>query len=116
MTITANDFRWQGPVTLANISNGPWVGGMFHIAPMARNDDEILELVIADPVTRLRICGLLPKLIRGRHMTEAEITHASVRNLTIESAAAVPSHLDGEVQPMATRFEIEVLPSALRLL
>ncbi len=116
MTITANDLRWQGPVTLANVSNGAWIGGMFHIAPMARNDDGLLELIIAAPVSRLRICGLIPKLVRGRHMAETEISHTSVRKLTIESAAPLPSHLDGEVQPMATRFEIEVLPSALRLL
>jgi diacylglycerol kinase family enzyme len=28
----------------------------------------------------------------------------------------VPSHLDGEVQPMQSEFEIEILPAALRLL
>ena len=116
MRISADDFEWEGPVTLANVSNGPWVGGMFHIAPMARNDDGRLELLIADPVSRLRICALLPGLIRGRHLGEPEITHSSVRRVTIEAAAAVPSHLDGEVQPPATHFEIELLPGALELL
>ena len=33
--ISADGPLWSGPLTLANISNGPWVGGMFHIAPMA---------------------------------------------------------------------------------
>ena len=88
--IEADEFRWHGPVTLANISNGPWVGGMFHIAPMASNEDGILELLIAAPVTRRRILQLLPKLMRGSHMEESEIVHASVRRVRVSASTAVP--------------------------
>jgi diacylglycerol kinase (ATP) len=116
MRIEADGFQWNGPLTLANVSNGPWVGGMFHIAPMAINDDGALELIVAAPVTRGRILQLLPKLMRGNHMDESEIRHASVRRVVVSASAAVPSHLDGEVQPPQTDFEIEVLPAALRLL
>jgi diacylglycerol kinase (ATP) len=116
ITITSDTLQWRGPVTLANISNGPWVGGMFHIAPMAKNDDGRLELVIADPVSRLRILALLPKLIRGVHVSAPEITHAGVRRLTIESPEALPSHLDGEVQPPAKRFEIELMSRGLQII
>ena len=114
--IRSDELQWEGPLTLANVSNGPWVGGMFHIAPMAKNDDELLELLIAAPVTRRRILQLLPKLMRGTHMRETEIVHASVRRVTVSASTAVPSHLDGEVQPLQTNFEIEVLPGALSLL
>lgn len=114
--VVSDVVTWRGPMTLASISNGPWVGGMFHIAPMASNDDGKLELVIADPVSRLRILALLPRLIRGRHLGSPEITHASVVRLEIRAAAPVPSHLDGEVQPLATRFEIELLPGALEII
>jgi diacylglycerol kinase (ATP) len=114
--IEADELQWDGPLTLANISNGPWVGGMFHIAPMANNEDGILELLIAAPVTRRRIVQLLPKLMRGSHMEEPEIAHASVRRVRVSASVAVPSHLDGEVQPLQTEFDIEVLPDALQLL
>ena len=50
-----DDREIEGSVTLANISNGPWVGGMFHIAPGARNDDGRFDLVYADPVSRWRV-------------------------------------------------------------
>ena len=116
LNITAGDYSWQGPVTLAAITNGPWVGGMFHIAPMARNNDGRLDLLIADPVSRLRICALLPRLMRGRHVDQAEISHATVSSLSIAASAPVPSHLDGEVQAPATRFEIELLPRALEII
>ncbi len=116
MRIVAGEFRWEGPLTLANVSNGPWVGGMFHIAPMAQNDDGRLELLVAAPVTGRRILQLLPKLVRGSHMDEPEIVHASVQRVTVSALEPVPSHLDGEVQPLQSEFEIEILPGALRLL
>ena len=116
LRITADDYAWEGPVTLAAISNGQWVGGMFHIAPIASNSDNLLELLIAKPVTRRRILTLLPKIMNGEHMQEPEIVHHSVTKLHIEAEQPIPSHLDGEVQPLQTEFEIEVLPGALALL
>ncbi len=116
VTISTDEILWRGPLTLANISNGPWVGGMFHIAPMAENNDGQLDLLIAGPVTRTRILRLLPKLMRGRHMHEPEITHVGLRQVQIEAAEPVPSHFDGEVQELGKSFDIEILPGALDLL
>lgn len=116
MTIDSEDFRWSGPITLASISNGAWIGGMFNIAPMADNTDGQLELMIADPVSRRRILSLIPKLMRGNHTTQSEITHASVRRLRIEASAPLESHLDGEMQDPSRSFDIEILPAALDLL
>ncbi len=116
LTITSGDYSWQGPLTLAAVSNGPWVGGMFHIAPMANNADGKLELLIAKPVTRRRILTLLPKLMNGQHLAEPEIEHRSVTTLTIRSDEPIPSHLDGEVQPLQKHFDISLLPGALNLL
>jgi len=110
------DKKYEGPVTIANISNGAWVGGMFHIAPMAKNDDGTLDLVYAAPVTRLRVLALLPKLIRGTHLDEPDIHCDRIRSFELIADAPVPSHLDGEIQPLGTDFRIELLESALALL
>ncbi len=116
MTIEAEGFRWDEAMTLASVSNGPWIGGMFHIAPMADNADGKLELIIAKPVTRRRIMKLLPKLMNGTHVGEPEILHAPITQLRIRADAPVPSHLDGEVQPDMDEFDIEILPESLRLI
>ena len=116
VTISAGDLNWSGPVTLVNISNGAWIGGMFHIAPPASNNDGELNLLIVDPVSRLRITSLIPKLIRGSHMQETEITHVNVKKLSIETSAVMPSHFDGEVGEPGTKFDVEILPGALELL
>lgn len=116
MTITSDEMTRSGPTTLVNISNGAWVGGMFYIAPMADNSDGMLELLVADPVSRLRTLGLLPKILSGTHVGEKEVSHVGVRRVTIEATEPVPSHLDGEVMPPLSRFDIELLPGALDLL
>jgi diacylglycerol kinase (ATP) len=116
LQIKAGDFTWTGPLTLAAISNGPWVGGMFHIAPMASNSDEQFELLIAKPVTRRRILTLLPKLMSGTHLQEPDIVHQPVTSLSIKAERPIPSHLDGEVQALQSEFELSLLPGALDLL
>jgi len=116
LQITAGDYAWEGPVTLVAVSNGPWVGSMFHISPSAINSDNIMNLLIVKPVTRRRILSLLPKLMNGQHMQETEIIHRPVTALTIKSEQPIPSHLDGEVQALQTDFEVSVLPGALHLL
>jgi diacylglycerol kinase family enzyme len=75
-----------------------------------------LDLLIAAPVTRRRALALLPKLLQGTQMQEAEISHRSVQSVVVSSATPVESHLDGEVQPLQTQFDIEILPGALDLL
>jgi diacylglycerol kinase (ATP) len=116
LQIISDDYTWEGPLTLAAICNGPWVGGMFHIAPMASNSDGQMELLVVKPVTRRRIMTLLPKLMDGEHMQETEIVHRPVTALRIKAEIPIPSHLDGEVQPLQTDFELTVLPEALDLL
>lgn len=114
--IDADGEERRGPVTLANIASGSWVGGMFHIAPGARNNDGHFDLIVADPVSRFRILRLLPKLMKGRHLDEPEISHQSVQRVRIRAAEPVPSHLDGEVQPPQQDFDVRVLPNALTIL
>lgn len=108
--------EYAGPVTLVEVCNGASVGGMFHIAPMAKNDDGILDLVFVQPVGRLRVFALLPRLIRGTHLSAPEVSCSTIRSLTLVASDPVPSHLDGEVQPLQCDFHIELLEQALAIL
>jgi YegS/Rv2252/BmrU family lipid kinase len=116
IVVDGDERVWRGPVTLASVCNGAWVGGMFHMVPTAKNADGKLDLLIAAPVTRRRALALLPKLLQGTQMQEAEISHRSVQSVVVISATPVESHLDGEVQPLQAQFDIEILPGALDLL
>lgn len=102
--------------TLVSFCNGAWVGGMFQLAPDAHNDDGSLDAVCVDAVTRRRIFQLMPRLVRGRHLNVREVNIHSLRSCTIEAEAPLLWHADGEIQAPTSRFRIELLPGALRLL
>lgn len=106
----------EGPVTLVSISNGTWVGGLFPIAPPARNDDGRLDLVVVDSLSRLGMLALLPLLIRGHHLAHRAVSHVPVTECRITAAEPLISHLDGETQAAATEFDVRILPGALNLL
>lgn len=107
---------YDGPVTLAEVCNGPSVGGMFQIAPMAKNDDGFLDLVFVRPVSRLRVFALLPRLMQGSHVSAPEVTCARVNSVRLIAEAPVPSHLDGEIQALQSEFQIEILKRSLAIL
>jgi diacylglycerol kinase (ATP) len=108
--------HYVGPVTLVEVCNGAYVGGMFHIAPMAKNNDGKLDLIFVQPVSRLRIFALLPRLMKGTHVSAPEVTCAEVTSVSLLAEADVPAQLDGEIQPPSREFEIELLPGALEIL
>ena len=108
--------EYRGSITLASISNGAWVGGMFRIAPMASNKDGKFDLVYAAPVSRIRALALLPKLIRGTHVDEPDITCERIESFELVADSPVPSHLDGESQPLQTSFRVAMLKSALSII
>jgi diacylglycerol kinase family enzyme len=115
---------WDGVID-AIVKNTPVYGGEWVLAPGARADDGLLELVpicgLGDfgtrMVTALRgaplgdLAGLgvrLAEPVAGRHF-----------ELTISQPGATeapPAQVDGETLPPGDRFRVEVLPRALRLL
>jgi YegS/Rv2252/BmrU family lipid kinase len=111
-----DDTDYNGPVTLVEVCNGESVGGMFQIAPMARNDDGILDLIFVQPVGRLRIFALLPRLIKGTHISAPEVSCARVSSVSLIAEEPLPSHLDGEIQALQTEFQIEILQRSLAIL
>ena len=116
MTISFDEQCIEGRFTLANFSNGQWVGGLFPIAPMARNNDGLLDLVYAEALSRTRILRLVPKLLKGAHMAEPEVHHAGITSCHVRAASPVPAHLDGENLPPQTEFEIDLLSGVLNLI
>ena len=110
------DREYHGRITLANVSNGAWVGGMFYIAPMAENDDGRFDLVYAEPVSRPRILRLLPALIKGSHIDEPDVHVYGVDAFELTADEPIPCHLDGEVQPLQTEFRVSLLKGALNVL
>lgn len=111
----AVDIGLDGPALLVNFANGFAEGGRFKLAPHARIDDGHLDFVHVAPVSLLRLLQLLPRIMRGSHLGEAEVTCEPVEHCLLECSQALPSHLDGELQEPVRRFELRLVRGALRV-
>lgn len=109
VSVTAPGFHWKGHFLVLALGNGCQAGGGQRLCPEARLDSGMVELRI------LAGEALLPAVIDSlREGNEAEsLVSARLPRLTLEAPEAFCLNLDGE--PLTdTRFEIEVLPGALR--
>jgi diacylglycerol kinase (ATP) len=105
------------PMLLASTANGGRTGRTFKIAPQARPDDGLLDLVLASASSMGRIIWLLPHFMRGTHPRYPKyVTMDRISHLVVEAPAGIPVHLDGEIyNPSATRIEVTVLPRRLEV-
>ena len=99
---------------------GGWFGGGMHVAPTARLDDGLLEVVRFGNLARRDFVISLPRLYRGTHYTHPQVTHSRGAAVEAESLGAPGSReieieADGELVG-ALPARLGVLPAALSLL
>jgi YegS/Rv2252/BmrU family lipid kinase len=66
----------SGPVAALAIANGGWFGGGMHVAPTARVDDGLFEVVRFGNLARRDFVISLPRLYRGTHYTHPHVRHS----------------------------------------
>lgn len=95
------------------VANGGRIGGGINVAPDARVDDGMLDVVVVEKVPKgqlpLRFIGLL----RGRILSFPE-THFFRASSVSFSAPAMRVNVDGEIQE-ESRISARALPGALRI-
>ena len=94
---------------------GPFTGGGMHIAPQARMDDGLLDVVTVGAMDRGGLLRNLPRIYRGHHLAHPRVRHARARTVRIESDDRPLIELDGEVVG-AGGAEFRILPGAIRIL
>ncbi len=110
--IKSVDRNISGNKLLIDISNGRRAGGGFYIAPGAKADDGLFDIVIVDALSPLQRLRYLPVIEKGKHMDLSFIHHFRAKKISIESNETIQFHLDGEYDE-AQKLDIEILPGAL---
>lgn len=117
--VTADGQKWVQQCTLVAVANSPVFGGGLIISPESRVDDGVLELVITEPLGKLEIAKLFPKLYDGSILSEPKVRVIRAKKITIAQStggAQLPSAFgDGELVGSGP-LTIEVAPKALRVL
>jgi diacylglycerol kinase (ATP) len=106
---------FEGPISLVAVANGSYFGGGMHIAPDARPDDAVFDLVIVKALSKLGLLANLPSLYRGTHLGSPAVSCMRAVRLDVRALSGeVLLDVDGE--PLGTLpASIELLPSALTL-
>jgi diacylglycerol kinase family enzyme len=98
---------------LVTVANSPEFGNGAIIAPGARVDDGLLDLVVMEERSRLRTIVQLPRLFLG---TVDRAKGCSIRRIgraTIDSDQPMVFHVDGEPVSGGTSLRVRVHPGAL---
>ena len=98
---------------MITIANSPEFGNGAIIAPGARVDDGLLDLVVLEERSRLRTIAHLPKLFQGTVDRAPGYSMRRLARATIESDRPMVYHVDGEPVSGGTRLRIRVHPGAL---
>ena len=87
-----------------------------HVAPAARLDDGLLDVVLVSQLSKPGLIARLPKLYRGTHVEDPIVSQFRGRLLEAEAEpGTVPLEVDGD--PLGTLpIRVELLPGALSLL
>lgn len=97
---------------MIDISNGSRAGGGFHIAPQAKANDGLFDVVLIDALHSLKRLRWLPVIEKGKHLGLPFIHHSRAKNIIIESKQMIQYHLEGEYYS-ADKLEVEIIPGKL---
>jgi len=79
------------------ISNGSYFGGGMHVAPEAKLNDNLLDVVVLGDVDKFDLLKSLPMLYKGTHGKHPKVSMRKASTITVESAERVLVHADGEL-------------------
>jgi len=98
------------------VANGRYFGGGMCIAPEARIDDQLFEVMIVEKIPYTSLLKELPKIYFKKKLTHPAVHYAQGSFVEVETLAdPLPVGTDGEfLEARSVRFEM--VPKALKLL
>jgi diacylglycerol kinase family enzyme len=114
VTVTLDGGERRGRMHDVIVANGVWHGGGMKLAPGARPDDGVFDVVLIGDVSKLDFLTTAPRIYRGGHVRHPKVEVARSRAVGVDAPEALPIELDGE-QVGTTPVSFEVVPGALRV-
>jgi YegS/Rv2252/BmrU family lipid kinase len=114
VTVTLDDGERRGRMHDVVVANGVWHGGGMMLAPDARPDDGVFDVVLIGDVSKLDFLTTAPKIYKGRHVAHPKVDVVRSARVAVGANDHLPIELDGE-QVGTTPATFEVVPRALRV-
>ena len=96
------------------VANGQWHGGAMWLAPDARPDDGLFDIVLIGDVTKRDFVTTAPKIYKGTYLAHPKVEVLRSRSVAVDAPERLPIELDGE-QVGTTPARFEIVPGALRV-
>ena len=115
-TLSINEQIYKTKAFLITFANAGQYGNDFYIAPQAKLNDGLLDLVIVKPFNFIGACNLLVKvLMRKANLSKNVVTFRaeSFKVLQIDKSAI---HYDGEPEQIENEIEVRVNPGSLKVI
>ena len=97
------------------VSNSSRTGGGFMIAPHAKADDGLFNILLCKPLSILKRLRYLPLIEKGKHLDLDVITMLTGKSIEIKSSTTLPAQLDGELI-YADTFSIQIIEGGMEFL
>ncbi|MBL0055464.1 MAG: diacylglycerol kinase family lipid kinase [Chitinophagaceae bacterium] len=123
-TLVVNGQELRTEAFFISIANSNQFGNQFTIAPRASLHDGLLDIVVVNKMSKLRMIWVVLKQIRNGQIRQYEdkkyhrndIHYFQTRELIILNPRQAPLHIDGDPVDTAERFEISIIPNAFKLI
>jgi YegS/Rv2252/BmrU family lipid kinase len=96
------------------VANGQWHGGAMLLAPEAKPDDGLFDVVLIGDVTKRDFVTTAPKIYKGTYLAHPKVELLRSRTVAVSAPEHLPIELDGE-QVGTTPARFEIVPAALRV-
>ena len=107
---------YEGPIFLLAVANGPTFGKGMRVAPHAKVDDGLFDVVVVGEIPKWLLPLRLPQLQFGRHLGKPGVLFKQARTVRCEPIGPFTAYeLDGDVGEPGP-VDVEMLPGAVRVL
>jgi diacylglycerol kinase family enzyme len=94
--IRIGDRFWSGKILMLAVANGACYGGGMRIAPTAIMDDGKFDVCIVEPLPKLELLRVFPRVFRGTHTTHPKVRMDCASTVSVFSAEPHEIFADGE--------------------
>ena len=114
-TLIMDDKKIEDEFTFIIACNSIHVGKGMKMAPKARLDDGLIDLiVIRSGVSRTRLLQVLPKLFDGSHINVPELEYYQTSQFSLIPETDEILNIDGEIMG-STPIQVNVIPKAFEM-
>ena len=94
---------------------GTTYGARFRLAPKAKLDDGMFDVIWSEEVSRSGVLRLVPRAFGDTLLEHPKVHMVRAREIEVTMAEEIPAHVDGEMLPPTRSFQARVIPGALRV-